>query len=158
PRGREGVEAVLVGVPCGGVEELAAAVGGLAPAPGARARGGVGAVVALRGVAVVLHEAVVARRAGGGGRAGHGTVLRRCRARVNKGRRVVDRESTAFAGAGRGAVDSGLEMTRSDVRVAGRRGPLLGPVDRAWSTGECVLVAGEAGHRDTGLALGAPGW
>ncbi|SMF45794.1 hypothetical protein L603_002400000150 [Cellulosimicrobium cellulans J34] len=50
-----------------------------------------------------------------------------------------------------------MQITLSDVRVDGRREPMLEPVDLAWSTGECVLVAGEPGHGHTALALVATG-
>ncbi|MGO3814794.1 MAG: hypothetical protein ACTJHV_08360, partial [Cellulosimicrobium funkei] len=50
-----------------------------------------------------------------------------------------------------------MQITLTDVRVDGRREPMLEPMDLAWSTGECVLVAGEPGHGHTALALVATG-
>ncbi|OLT50233.1 hypothetical protein [Cellulosimicrobium sp. CUA-896] len=50
-----------------------------------------------------------------------------------------------------------MEIALHDVRVDGRRDPLLETVDLTWSTGECVLVAGEPGHGHTALALVATG-
>jgi energy-coupling factor transporter ATP-binding protein EcfA2 len=50
-----------------------------------------------------------------------------------------------------------MQITLTDVRVDGRREPMLEPMDLTWSTGECVLVAGEPGHGHTALALVATG-
>lgn len=50
-----------------------------------------------------------------------------------------------------------MQITLSEVRVDGRREPMLEPTDLTWSTGECVLVAGEPGHGHTALALVATG-
>ncbi|MCB7136328.1 hypothetical protein [Cellulosimicrobium marinum] len=50
-----------------------------------------------------------------------------------------------------------MQITLNDVRVDGRHGPMLDPVDLTWSTGECVLVAAEPGHGHTALALVATG-
>ncbi len=50
-----------------------------------------------------------------------------------------------------------MQITLTDVRVDGRREPMLDPLDLTWSTGECVLVAGEPGHGHTALALVATG-
>ena len=50
-----------------------------------------------------------------------------------------------------------MQITLTDVHVDGRREPMLEPMDLAWSTGECVLVAGEPGHGHTALALVATG-
>ena len=50
-----------------------------------------------------------------------------------------------------------MEITLTDVRVDGRREPMLEPVDLVWRTGEAVLVAGEPGHGHTALALVATG-
>lgn len=50
-----------------------------------------------------------------------------------------------------------MQITLSGVRVEGRRDPMLEATDLAWSTGECLLVAGEPGHGHTALALVATG-
>ncbi len=50
-----------------------------------------------------------------------------------------------------------MQITLSGVRVQGRRDPMLEATDLAWSTGECLLVAGEPGHGHTALALVATG-
>lgn len=50
-----------------------------------------------------------------------------------------------------------MQITLSGVRVDGRREPMLQAVDLTWSTGECLLVAGEPGHGHTALALVATG-
>jgi energy-coupling factor transporter ATP-binding protein EcfA2 len=50
-----------------------------------------------------------------------------------------------------------MQITLTDVRVDGRREPMLEDLDLTWSTGECVLVAGEPGHGHTALALVATG-
>ncbi|MFI2295587.1 hypothetical protein [Isoptericola sp. NPDC019571] len=50
-----------------------------------------------------------------------------------------------------------MQITLSGVRVDGRRDPMLEATDLAWSTGECLLVAGEPGHGHTALALVATG-
>lgn len=50
-----------------------------------------------------------------------------------------------------------MEIVLRDVRVDGRREPLLETVDLTWSAGGCVLVAGEPGHGHTALALVATG-
>ncbi|MFC8599684.1 ATP-binding cassette domain-containing protein [Isoptericola sp. NPDC057191] len=50
-----------------------------------------------------------------------------------------------------------MQITLSGVRVEGRRDPMLEATDLTWSTGECVLVAGEPGHGHTALALVATG-
>jgi len=50
-----------------------------------------------------------------------------------------------------------MQITLTDVRVDGRREPMLDELDLTWSTGECVLVAGEPGHGHTALALVATG-
>ena len=50
-----------------------------------------------------------------------------------------------------------MQITLSGVRVEGRREPMLEATDLAWSTGECLLVAGEPGHGHTALALVATG-
>jgi len=50
-----------------------------------------------------------------------------------------------------------VQITLSGVRVEGRRDPMLEATDLAWSTGECLLVAGEPGHGHTALALVATG-
>ncbi|HWV76762.1 MAG TPA: hypothetical protein VN027_05560 [Isoptericola sp.] len=50
-----------------------------------------------------------------------------------------------------------MQITLSGVRVEGRRDPMLEATDLVWSTGECLLVAGEPGHGHTALALVATG-
>ncbi|MCK9795165.1 hypothetical protein M1843_15550 [Isoptericola sp. 4D.3] len=50
-----------------------------------------------------------------------------------------------------------MQITLSGVRVEGRRDPMLEATDLTWSTGECLLVAGEPGHGHTALALVATG-
>ncbi|MFI2102964.1 hypothetical protein ACH436_06710 [Isoptericola sp. NPDC019693] len=50
-----------------------------------------------------------------------------------------------------------MQITLSGVRVEGRRDPMLESTDLTWSTGECLLVAGEPGHGHTALALVATG-
>lgn len=50
-----------------------------------------------------------------------------------------------------------MQITLSGVRVEGRRDPMLEATDLSWSTGECLLVAGEPGHGHTALALVATG-
>ncbi|SKC40096.1 P-loop NTPase family protein [Krasilnikoviella flava] len=50
-----------------------------------------------------------------------------------------------------------MQITLSGVRVEGRREPMLEATDLDWSTGECLLVAGEPGHGHTALALVATG-
>jgi len=50
-----------------------------------------------------------------------------------------------------------VQITLSGVRVEGRRDPMLEATDLSWSTGECLLVAGEPGHGHTALALVATG-
>ncbi|CAM3714171.1 hypothetical protein [Isoptericola cucumis] len=50
-----------------------------------------------------------------------------------------------------------MQITLSGVRVDGRREPMLEATDLDWSTGECLLVAGEPGHGHTALALVATG-